>query len=220
MMSPADTIGTPRNDRISGWADGPPAAEPRVLGDVGRAVGRRVDQHGVEQAVGAGQRAELRDQLVAHPHGDEPGELVALGLGDADGGVAGADEVAGAGGQLVQHAVERRPERDGPHGGRQRGQHPAATAGSARRTVLQPVAVASAACRLGHRADEPTAAGYPHVGRRRQPGGMRRRSLGAGASRPAPMCRADAVALAGASSTRSGQYGGGYTRRSSPTGSA
>src|SRR3954454_19220416 len=32
--------------------------------------------------------------------------------------------------------------------------------------------------------------------------------------------RAEAVALRGASSRRSGQYGGGYTVRSSPTGSA
>ena len=89
----------------------PPAAEAGVLGDVVGPVGRGVGQHGVEQAVGARQRAEAGDQLVAHAHGHEPGELVALGLGDADGGVAGVDEVARA----------RRPARSAPGRARRRG---------------------------------------------------------------------------------------------------
>jgi hypothetical protein len=90
----------------AGMGRGPPAPEAGIPRDVVGAVGRGVGQHGVEDPVGAGERAQLGDQLVAHAHRDELGELVALGLGHADGGVTGPHQLAGADGQLVQHPVQ------------------------------------------------------------------------------------------------------------------
>ena len=66
MTSPAAQIGTPRNERMSGW---PRGHQPRKRGSAWmssvRYESKRLE-HRAEQAVRLGQRAEARDQLLAH----------------------------------------------------------------------------------------------------------------------------------------------------------
>ncbi len=83
-----------------------PPGEARIDGHVVTAVGDGVDQQRAEQAVGAGQRADGVDEFVAHAGGDEPAEAVALGIGRAQRGVGGPDQVTGRAHQVPEHSVE------------------------------------------------------------------------------------------------------------------
>ena len=126
--------------------------------------------------MGAGRRTELGDQLVAHAHGHEPGELVTLGLGHADGGVAGTDQLPGAGGSWCR----TRSSDD-----------PSVTARRAADSAARTAPVASGSY------DDILAATV------RRPSCFTVRTRDAGTSQEP--WRAEAVALAGASSKRSGQ---------------
>jgi hypothetical protein len=129
-----------------------PPAEAGVGGDVVGAVRLGRGEHGGQQAVGAGERADPLDQLVAHADGDEGGELVARRFGQADRGVAGTGQVPGARRQLVQHPVERRLRGDRAHGGTECGQH----------RLRGPVGVV--VC-IAHQVVHATVAGTPAAGR-------------------------------------------------------
>ncbi len=71
-------------------------------------------EHRAEHAVLAGQRAEGRDQLVAHPRGEEAAEA-ADAVGEAERGIPRAGELAGAVDEPLQDLVDRELGGDAEH---------------------------------------------------------------------------------------------------------
>ena len=99
---------------MSGWPSG---HQPRKRGSswmscVRYGVGRV--EHRAEHPVRARQRAQARDQLVAHA-GDEEAAEAAVAVGDAERGVARAGQLARAVDEPLQHVVDRALRRDGQH---------------------------------------------------------------------------------------------------------
>ncbi len=85
-----------------------------MLVDVARRVRVALVEHRPEHAVLAGQRAEGRDQLVAHPRGEEAAEA-AHAVGQAERRVVGAGELAGAVDEALQDLVDRELGGDAEH---------------------------------------------------------------------------------------------------------
>ena len=92
----------------------PPPAEARVIVDVARAVRLGRVEHGAEHAVLSRQRAERRDQLVAHAGGEEPAEA-ALAVGQPERRVARPGQLPRAVDQSLQDVVHRHLGRDREH---------------------------------------------------------------------------------------------------------
>ena len=85
-----------------------------MLVDVARAVRRGRVEHGAEHPVLSRQRAERRDQLVAHAGGEKPPEA-ALPVGQPERGVPCAGQLPRAVDEPLQDVVHRDLGRDGEH---------------------------------------------------------------------------------------------------------
>ncbi len=93
----------------------PPAAEARVLVDVGGAVRRRGLEHCPEHTVLPRQRAERGDQAVAHPGGEEAPEA-AVAVGQPERRVPRPRQLARAVHEPLQDLVDRQLGRHRQHG--------------------------------------------------------------------------------------------------------
>ena len=72
-------------------------------------------EHGAEQAVCRGQRAEPRDQLLGHPRGQELGEA-AVAVRNPDRRIAGVDKAPRDVDEPLQDLLDAEIRRDREHG--------------------------------------------------------------------------------------------------------
>jgi hypothetical protein len=105
-------------ERLQDGMGGGPPAEARVGADVVEALGRGLAQHHGQEAVLAGERADRGLLLGVEARDQELGEGAVV-VGDAEGGVFGAGELAGRVDDRLQHLGDGEPAADRQHRRRQ-----------------------------------------------------------------------------------------------------